>query len=108
MIHVSVRNAQRFWSTTRRNAWAQAAGVPHIAQLHQGRFTLRQLQDIAIASVSQYRLGPPEGLILRRQDDAWLQARAKLVRSDFVQGIVTHWRRQPLQWNRLEASAHKG
>ena len=102
------RNVQRFWSTTRRNAWAQAAGVPHIARLRQGRFTLQQLQDAAISSASQYRLGPPEGLILRREDDAWLRARAKLVRPDFVQGIVTHWRRQPLQWNRLEASAHRG
>ncbi|MGC8732272.1 MAG: RNA ligase family protein [Halothiobacillaceae bacterium] len=102
------RNAQRFWSTTRRNAWAHAAGVPHIARLHQGRFTLPQLQDAVMRSASRYRLGPPEGVILRREDDAWLRARAKLVRPDFVQGIETHWRRQPLRWNRLKASAEQG
>lgn len=33
----------------------------------------------------------------------WLQARAKLVRSDFVQGIQQHWSMGPLRRNTLAA-----
>lgn len=100
------REAQRFWSTTRRDAWAEAAGVPSVARLARGRFTLEQLRERLASSASRYRLGRPEGLILRREDASWLHARAKLVRPDFVQGMDIHWRELNLQWNRVDPGTH--
>lgn len=95
------RREQRFWSTRRRNAWAEQAGVRTVARVAHGRQSLASLRALLINTRSNYRDGDLEGLVLRLEDEDWLQARAKLVRADFIQNIETHWRSQPLEWNRL-------
>lgn len=49
----------------------------------------------------QYRDGHMEGLVIRKEDEDWLQMRARLVRPDFTQAIDTHWRKRRIEWNRL-------
>ena len=40
---------------------------------------------------------------IRREDADWCQARAKLVRAEFIQTIGGHWRARGIEWNRMQA-----
>jgi hypothetical protein len=42
-----------------------------------------------------------EGIYLRREDSAWLDARAKLVRPEFLTSIGEHWSSREIELNRL-------
>lgn len=95
------RREQRFWSTERRDTWAHRQGLCVIPAVGQGQFALRDLTSLLDSQRSRYRDGPLEGLVIRAQDDRWLNRRAKLVHPDFTQQIQNHWRRQGLVWNRL-------
>jgi hypothetical protein len=98
------RMERRFWSTERRDAWAQSLGLCTVQEIAQGRFALADLMSLLDSQRSRYRDGPLEGLVIRAQDDRWLNRRAKLVHPDFTQQIQDHWRRQRLVWNRLAMS----
>lgn len=67
--------------------------------------TLAELRQQLERFDSRYHPGPPEGLILRRDNEHWCLARAKLVRSGFTQAIAEHWRERPLEWNGIDYSA---
>lgn len=92
----------RFWSASRRNALAATLGLATVPQLYQGKCTLRQLKDLLSCQHSQYRQGGLEGVVIRRESAGWCEARAKLVRSDFMQSIAEHWSRRRIEWNRLD------
>lgn len=95
------RTVGRFWSACRRDAWASENGLVTVTTLEAGRFTLRELIDMVGSRRSRYRHGPLEGIVVRPDDNMWTDARAKLVRADFVQGIGEHWRHRPMDWNQL-------
>ena len=109
LFDVCERQAQRFWSSPRRNALAAAAGLTTAPCLHAGPITLAGLVEDCLSQPSCCRQGnqPLEGVVVRREDEAWCLARAKLVRPAFTQAIDEHWRARALQWNRL-APAHAG
>lgn len=92
----------RFWSTSRRDAWAQLHGLVIVPRLRTGRTTALQLKELVSATRSRFRSGNLEGVVIRRESEEWLEARAKLVRSGFTQAISTHWRGRALEWNHLE------
>lgn len=94
------RRERRFWSTSRRNAWAHALGLAVVPMLFRGRIDLSGLRTLLESAPSRFRSGPMEGVVVRVEDESWLFERAKLVRADFTQQIDTHWRRRALQWNR--------
>lgn len=98
------RGANRFWSSTRRNVLARQLGLSHVLPLATGRLTRAQIQDMLIRQPSRYRHGPMEGLVIRRETAQWCETRAKLVRADFTQAINGHWRRRPIEWNRIGQS----
>ena len=91
----------RFWSTTRRDAWAQTHGLTVVPRLHRGRVTMTRLRDWVLDDQSRFRHGHLEGVVVRKESVDWLQARAKLVRADFTQTIQSHWRNRVLEWNHL-------
>ena len=99
------RNAQRFWSTTRRNALASRLGLRTIHQLGTGHYQLKVLKQMIASTPSAYRDGSCEGIYLRYEDHDWLIARTKLVHPDFTQNIGEHWRSRSLRWNALVADA---
>lgn len=106
LFDVYDRNADKFWSTSRRNAWAADLGIATVPQLHCGRVGLPQLKVWVQSRQSQFRPGHLEGLIIRREGGRdWLDCRAKLVRADFTQGIEGHWRGRTLEWNQLASHA---
>lgn len=95
----------RFWSTQRRNDLASELGIAHVPKLFAGSSTVTVLADYLNSARSCYRDGAMEGVVVRHEDDNWLLGRAKLVRADFTQSIDLHWRKKPLEWNRLELPA---
>lgn len=103
LFDVYDRSANQFWSTPRRNAWAAENGFSTVAALCLGTFSLRRLTKLVQTTSSQYRTGPMEGIVIRKENADWLEARAKLVRADFTQAIENHWRNRPLEWNQISA-----
>jgi ATP-dependent RNA circularization protein (DNA/RNA ligase family) len=95
------KGAQRFWSTTRRNALALQLDLCPVHQIGMGHYRLNALQQVLSTTPSTYRVGGCEGIYLRQEDEDWLIARAKLVHPDFVQSIGEHWRSRSLRWNAL-------
>lgn len=95
------RQAQRFWSTQRRDSWASATGLPYVPRLFEGDATVASLKELLVRERSRYRDGPMEGLVVRAEAADWSAARAKMVRADFTQAIAAHWRSHHLRWNRL-------
>lgn len=98
------RDAGRFWSTQRRNALAETAGLATVREVFRGQTTLPQLKQLVATASSRFRDGPMEGIVVRRESADWCEARAKLVRPDFTQAIATHWRKRAIEWNRLDVS----
>lgn len=98
------RDAGRFWSTQRRNALAETAGLATVREVFRGQTTLPQLKQLVATASSRFRDGPMEGIVVRRESAGWCEARAKLVRPDFTQAIATHWRKRTIEWNRLDES----
>ena len=95
------RTIGHFWSACRRDAWAAENRLVTVTNLEAGRFALRELIDMVGSRQSRYREGPLEGIVVRPDGGSWSDVRAKLVRADFVQGIGTHWRHRPMDWNQL-------
>lgn len=101
LFDVYDRSADRFWSSSRRNALASSAGLVTAAQVLHGKTTVTALKQLVAKKPSHYREGPLEGVVIRRESPEWCEARAKLVRPDFAQAIDTHWRKRALEWNRI-------
>ena len=95
------RRAEAFWDTKRRDAIVARVELCTVAILARGRFAFEDLRSLLDSAPSTYRAGPVEGLVIRRESRGQVDARAKLVRPDFVQGIGEHWRRRAIEWNRL-------
>ena len=95
------RQARAFWSTMRRDAWAQQHGFAVVPRLLKDNVSMAQLRQLVQKTYGAFRAGPLEGVVIRREDDLWLLDRAKLVRPDFTQAIDVHWRSRMLEWNRL-------
>lgn len=91
----------RFWSASRRNALAEQLGLATTPRLAHGRFSIAELTARLVQWPSQFRDGPLEGFVVRRESAQWCEQRAKLVRADFTQAIGEHWRNRRLEWNRL-------
>lgn len=102
MFDVYDRSQGRFWSTRRRDQLASTLGLSTVPRLAEGRQTVATLVNGVDHWKSHYRNGGLEGVVVRREDQDWLQARGKLVRADFTQAIEGHWRSRKLEWNRLQ------
>ena len=108
LFDVYDRTADRFWSSSRRNALATGAGLLTVPQLLHGKATVQTLKKLVSDTASRYRAGALEGVVIRRESADWCEARAKLVRPDFTQTIDTHWRKRALEWNRIKNEELKG
>jgi ATP-dependent RNA circularization protein (DNA/RNA ligase family) len=101
IFDVYERKAKRFWSTSRRNAWATELGVSKVPCIFKGRINMTRLVAEVADTASRFRIGKAEGIIIRREGAMWLENRAKLVRSDFTQAIEHHWRTRQMESNHL-------
>jgi hypothetical protein len=92
-------DSKRFWPVDRRNAWLRERGLVSVPEVKRGRVLLKQAASLLGASAVGHV--PMEGLYLRREQDGWLQARAKVVSAAFKQQIEQHWTRRPVVPNHL-------
>ncbi|MBV6447964.1 RNA ligase family protein [Nitrosomonas sp.] len=104
LFDVYDRSAGRFWSTPKRNVLAGEAGLVSVPQVFHGKTTVPALKQLVTTTLSHYRSGPLEGVVIRRESPNWCEARAKLVRPDFIQAIDIHWRKRAIEWNRVDFS----
>ena len=74
---------------------------PAVPEVTRGRLTLAMVKRLLEETPSACGAPHVEGFVLRRDVGDWCEARAKLVRADFVQAIDTHWRRRAPAHNRL-------
>lgn len=95
------RSAGKFWSTARRNELVARLSLPVVPTVFAGKTSMQELRSPLLHSTSLFREGPLEGLVIRKENSEWLEARAKLVHPDFTQAITEHWSRRGLEWNRL-------
>jgi len=102
LFDVYDRHTGRFWSSARRNALAELAGLVTVPRIADGQFTVAALKELVTTRSSRYRQGPLEGVVIRRESVQWCESRAKLVRPDFTQAIETHWRKRAVEWNRVD------
>lgn len=93
-----------FWSTTRRDDLVRKIGLPVAPLLIRGRTSLLDLKHLALESRSKFGDTALEGLVVRHDNHRLNLVRAKLVRPDFVQSMGEHWRRRPMDWNRIETT----
>jgi ATP-dependent RNA circularization protein (DNA/RNA ligase family) len=95
------RSSGRFWSTARRNELVARLSLPVVPAVFAGKTSMQELKPLLLHSTSRFREGPLEGLVIRKENSEWLEARAKLVHPNFTQAITEHWSRRGLEWNRL-------
>ncbi|WNB75900.1 RNA ligase family protein [Methylomonas koyamae] len=96
------KNTEKFFSSPRRNEMFNALGIYQVPLIQRGYFTLAELESLV--SRSQLSSHPAEGIYLRFDQGDWLEQRAKLVRSNFIQEIEKHWSRSTIKPNRLKPS----
>ena len=102
LFDVYDRVEDRFWSTIRRNGLANELELTAVPLLLSGQMTLASLQTLLETRNSQFRAGPLEGVVIRRENADWCEERAKLVRAEFTQTIGAHWRGRTIEWNRVQ------
>jgi len=102
LFDVYEREAGRFWSTSRRNLLAKQAGLTTVPEVFHGKTTTASLQRLVATGTSRFRPGAMEGIVIRRESAKWCEARAKLVRPDFIQGVGTHWSKREIEWNGVQ------
>lgn len=102
LFDVYDRKEGKFWSVRRRNALAAGIGLTVVPELFRGSASIPDIVRMLSTQLSRFADTPLEGIFVRRDSEEWCLARGKLVRMDFVQAIVEHWKRGGLRWNRLE------
>jgi len=93
-----------FWSCKLRNELVDSLGLAMVPLLDEGKFSRSDL--LGFFGSSSLGSEPMEGIYLRKETDVETFARAKIVRSEFTQGIDRHWSGKILQKNSL--AAHHG
>jgi len=96
------KKTQQFLTCRRRDAMLAGAGIFSVPLIAQGLFSLSELRQML--SVSRLGTQLAEGLYLRREEDGWLQQRAKLVRPEFIQAGEEHWSRRRLCTNKVHCT----
>ena len=71
-----------------------------IRQIGCGIYTLDELMKLKVKS--GYGNVLCEGIYIRKDDEKWLEQRAKLVRKDFAQNIDVHWSHKNFVHNQLD------
>ena len=87
--------SERFWSTSRRNSLLVECGLACVPEVTRGTFALEKIKAL-LARQSAVGDSLLEGLYLRREDNQFLIARAKIVRPEFTQAIEEHWSKSGL------------
>jgi len=92
--------ANKFLSQAERDKRLAGSGIHYVPLVAHGKFNKDQMRAL-LNTKSKYYDGPIEGIYLRIDDSKHLQARAKVVRPDFIQSdeMESHWAGKQLTKN---------
>lgn len=94
---------QRFWSAPRRDELVHQIGLAAVPPIALGHFSLGDMERYL--GISKVGDTPAEGIYIRQDEGPFLKARAKVVRPEFNQSIITHWSARNLGTNVLASGA---
>lgn len=97
------RTTNRFWDAFRRDALLNDLGLSGVPRLAKGLFSVAELRNM-LRQPSKVGGDSLEGIYIRADENGWLKARAKIVRSEFVQAIDEHWSRGPIRRNNVRSN----
>ena len=92
------RERRCFSPSKRRDHLFEGMGICGVPHMTRGRFSRREIEGLL--PESRLTDGPAEGIYLRIEGDERLEQRAKVVRSNFIQGMERHWSHGGLKTNR--------
>eukprot|EP01105_Mastigella_eilhardi_P026463 TRINITY_DN7698_c0_g1_i1.p1 TRINITY_DN7698_c0_g1~~TRINITY_DN7698_c0_g1_i1.p1 ORF type:complete len:266 (+),score=63.56 TRINITY_DN7698_c0_g1_i1:26-799(+) len=99
------KKEQKFVSAEERDRMLEGSGIPIVPKLAHGVFTKDDIMHLIDTQQSQFYDGPLEGVYLRRDSGRFLEARAKVVRADFLPDPnVTHWSKNVVVKNIVDYS----
>lgn len=101
------RGSSGFWAAERRDALCARLGVSVVPLLATGCFDERGLRSLVLGP-SKLGSDLMEGVVVRRDEDGWLRARAKVVRPEFLQTDERHWRSRKTRLNQLDPTRAAG
>lgn len=96
------QSKKQFWTTKKRNKLVALLDLKGVAEVFRGKTTLSALKTQLINIPSSYYNGSMEGIVIRKESNDKLEARAKIVHPDLIQAIDGHWRKKAIQWNKLQ------
>ncbi len=91
----------KFFTVRNRNELLDKADLSAVPLIAQKKVNRQQLISIIENATSKYASGSVEGIYLRLESDDKLEARAKVVRRDFIQNIGEHWSKRKIIKNQL-------
>jgi hypothetical protein len=94
------RNTGKFLSVQRRNEIFHACKITPVPFVFKGKLTKADIVKW-LSTPSQLYDGPIEGLYIRTETFDYLDIRAKLVQSDFIQTIDEHWTKKKYVKNHI-------
>ena len=90
----------KFYSRSKFQQVIGETGIPMVpiidTVMFENKVELKDRLMKYLDTKSKFRDGFVEGVYIRIDDGEWLKDRCKLVRPDFIQGIVTHWSKMEL------------
>lgn len=92
------KKENKFYSRKRRDAILEGTGIESINLIGRGKYSAEELTSL-LDRDSMYYDGKVEGIYVRIEDDEFVKTRGKIVRSDFIQEIESHWSKQQLVKN---------
>jgi len=85
-----------YFTADRRDKMLSALNLYSVPRIAKGHFSLSQVMKLLEDSASAFGSSKIEGLYLRREAQGWLEQRVKIVQSEFIQSITSHWSSRPL------------
>jgi hypothetical protein len=99
--------SKRFWSSVRRDRLLGGSRICQVPRVLVGRTSVAGLQRVMEYETSSLTSHVREGLYLRREGVLWLEARAKLVRPEFLLAMGDHWSARRISRNKLAAQVDR-
>ncbi len=99
------KHTGRFMASEHRNDFLKKICIAQVPVIARGQFTYPELKNLL--AQSKLTDQPAEGLYLRFDQGDWLEQRAKLVRSAFIQSVGQHWSRSIIKANRLRREIYR-
>jgi len=88
----------KFLSRAKRDALLEGSGIASVPVLAEGTFSKQEILDL-LERPSAFYDGKVEGAYIRIESGDYEADRGKIVRSDFMQQIETHWSTKTLVQN---------